>query len=319
MAKRNSLAYSLTHNKNVNSIENERTKKQYVEKIRMFAKFLKEECGIKRIEQIKGKEKEYLQMYERKLEADDKTPATIHTYMAACCKAVDVKLDEIDKPIRKASTIIRSRDANKNRQGKAEMEKEENQKLVMFQKAVGIRRDELKHLKNDNLKRDENGYLCVEVLKGKGGKYQLQRVASEDEAFVKSYFDGSKDKVFTKEQMDNKIDLHSIRSANAREKYEYYLKRIETEPKYREQLRKECLDRFDARHKGDDKYNHKRDRFIRDMDERRPYIVRGDNRKIAKEKGYPTEYNRLALMAVSVFHLSHWRTNVAVTNYMLAG
>lgn len=52
MAKRNSLAYSLTHNKNVNSIENERTKKQYVEKIRMFARFLKEECGVKRMEQV---------------------------------------------------------------------------------------------------------------------------------------------------------------------------------------------------------------------------------------------------------------------------
>lgn len=72
MAKRNSLAYSLTHNKNVNSIENERTKKQYVEKIRMFARFLKEECGIKRMEQIEGREKEYLQMYERKLEANGK-------------------------------------------------------------------------------------------------------------------------------------------------------------------------------------------------------------------------------------------------------
>lgn len=104
------------------------------------------------------------------------------------------------------------------------MEKEENQNLVRFQKAIGIRRDELKHLKKDNLKRDENGYLCVEVLKGKGGKYQLQRIAPENEELVKSYFDGSKDKVFTKEQMDNKIDLHSLRSANAREKYDYYLK-----------------------------------------------------------------------------------------------
>jgi hypothetical protein len=319
MAKRNSLAYSLTHNKNVNTIENERTKKQYIEKIRMLAQFLKEECGIKRVEQLEGKEKEYLQTYERKLEADGKTPATIHTYMAACCKAVDVKLDEIDKPIRKASTIIRSRDANKNQQGKAEMEKEENQNLIRFQKAVGIRRDELKHLKKDNLKRDESGYLCVEVPKGKGGKYQLQRIAPENEELVKSYFDGSKDKVFTKEQMDNKIELHSLRSANAREKYDYYLKRIVKEPKYREQLRKECLDRFDARHKRDENYNSKRKRFIRDMDEGRPYVVRGDNRKIALEKGYPTEYNCLALMAVSIFHLSHWRTNVAVTNYMLAG
>ena len=128
MAKRNSLAYSLTHNKNVNSIENERTKKQYVEKIRMFARFLKEECGIKRVEQLEGKEKEYLQVYERRLEADGKTPATIHTYMAACCKAVGMKLDEIDKPIREASAIIRSRAANKNQQGKTELEKVQNQK-----------------------------------------------------------------------------------------------------------------------------------------------------------------------------------------------
>lgn len=40
--------------------------------------------------------------------------------------------------------------------------------------------------------------------------------------------------------------------------------------------------------------------------------------KPAIRKGLLTEYNRLALMAVSVFHLSHWRLDVTVSNYLLA-
>ena len=48
------------------------------------------------------------------------------------------------------------------------------------------------------------------------------------------------------------------------------------------------------------------------------YYLRGRNRKFAQEHNLPTAYNRLALMAVSVFHLSHWRLDVTVCNYILA-
>lgn len=48
-----------------------------------------------------------------------------------------------------------------------------------------------------------------------------------------------------------------------------------------------------------------------------PYLLRGENREKAIRLGLPTEYNRLALMAVSVFHLSHWRLDVTVTNYLI--
>ena len=37
----------------------------------------------------------------------------------------------------------------------------------------------------------------------------------------------------------------------------------------------------------------------------------------ARAAGVPTEYSRLALLAVSVFHLSHWRLDVTVTNYLI--
>ena len=48
------------------------------------------------------------------------------------------------------------------------------------------------------------------------------------------------------------------------------------------------------------------------------FYLRGLNRKFAQEHNLPTAYNRLTLMAVSVFHLSHWRLDVTVCNYILA-
>ena len=48
------------------------------------------------------------------------------------------------------------------------------------------------------------------------------------------------------------------------------------------------------------------------------YYLRSRNRKFALEHNLPVAYNRLALMAVSVFHLSHWRLDVTVCNYILA-
>ena len=47
--------------------------------------------------------------------------------------------------------------------------------------------------------------------------------------------------------------------------------------------------------------------------------MRGENRQKAIELGKKTEYNRLALMMVSVLHLSHWRLDVTVTNCVTLG
>ena len=48
------------------------------------------------------------------------------------------------------------------------------------------------------------------------------------------------------------------------------------------------------------------------------YKLRKDTRQLAQEKNRPVVYNRTAVMAVSVFHLSHWRCDVTVSNYLLA-
>lgn len=90
--------------------------------------------------------------------------------------------------------------------------------------------------------------------------------------------------------------------------------RIESKLSYEKELASEIIKRWNAYNLGENgkpKYFDRRD--ISGI-----YRVRGENKKLALKKGLPTEYNRLALMAVSVFHLSHWRLDVTVSNYLLA-
>ena len=104
------------------------------------------------------------------------------------------------------------------------------------------------------------------------------------------------------------------RAEQAVRAYEHYSSRIEGEPGYERKLASEIIRRWNAYNLGENgkpKYFDRRN--ISGI-----YRVRGENKKLALKKGLPTEYNRLALMAVSVFHLSHWRLDVTVSNYLLA-
>ena len=120
-------------------------------------------------------------------------------------------------------------------------------------------------------------------------------------------------KLFSKEEMQNKIDLHGLRREHAQRMYKYYADRLKNEPGYKYQCRKELMARYDERHRP----GTSRQRFIEDITNEQPYKLRGENRQKAIEQGEETEFNRLALMMVSVFCLSHWRTDVTVINYIV--
>ena len=126
--------------------------------------------------------------------------------------------------------------------------------------------------------------------------------------FVRSYFNGTADFVFSRAELDNKIDLHHLRAVQAQRAYRYYEMRLRNEPEYRRQLEVEIKARWR-------KYNKRR---WKQREFEGLYKLRGTNRQLAQKLGKPTEYDRLAVMAVSVFHLSHWRNDVTVSNYLLA-
>ncbi len=39
---------------------------------------------------------------------------------------------------------------------------------------------------------------------------------------------------------------------------------------------------------------------------------------LAEQHGLPVSYDRLAAMAVSIYHLAHWRLDVTIDNYLIA-
>lgn len=161
---------------------------------------------------------------------------------------------------------------------------------------------------------DESGHWCVEVEKGKGGKYQLQRIAPEYVDFIWSYFlrVGPNDYVFTKEEVKNHLDLHAMRAACAKDHYSRYMEMFQSDECARRRVYDEICARWE-------RYN-KRYRFRPPTWEslERPYVCRGKNREKTIAEGHPYAFDRLALLAVSIFHLSHWRVSVTVSSYMLA-
>lgn len=295
-------------------ITDNQTVTAYKKDCKLFAVYCKAQ-GVKRPDQLQGKEKELLQGYEKELEASEYSPATIHRRLAAPCKATGINMNEIEKPKRTSGKITRSRREEANKQGKREAEDEKYNCLVTFQRAVGIRRAELARLTATDLTTDESGYLCVYVAKGKGGKRQLQRLLPEDEGTVLKIFQNAdpEQKLFSKEELQNKIDLHGIRREHAQRAYKYYADRLKNEPEYKYELRKELAARYKEFHRPGDSNK----RFLHDIMNEEPYKLRGENRQKAIEQDKETEYNRLALMAISVFCLSHWRLDVTVTNYLI--
>ena len=117
--------------------------------------------------------------------------------------------------------------------------------------------------------------------------------------------------------MNNKIDLHALRAENARSAYDYYLGRLSTEHNYRDQLREELVARWDSERQ--DARPEQREKFINSVYNDNLIYLREsqDNYARAVEDDRPTVYDRTATLAVSVFHLSHWRCDVTITNYLV--
>ena len=280
-----------------------------------FASYCRQK-GIRTPSQLTDRKNEILQKYEDSLENAGYRPATIHRYMSAPCKALEVNMGQINKPKRTADMITRGRDTEINAQGKKEVTQERFERLISVQKVVGLRRAELAKLRGRDLRTDESGYCCVYVHSGKGGKDQFQRILPSDIETIKKIFsEVPPDKrVFTKTEMNNKINLHGLRAEQAQRAYCYYKERLEADPDYKYICRKELALRYKAMHTADRITNQK---FLADIMNDKPYILRGKNREKAITQGKPVVYNRLAMMMVSVFHLSHWRLDVTSVNYLI--
>ena len=227
--------------------------------------------------------------------------ATLHTDLACLCKATGASMSEFDTIRRGQPRKGRSDDARRVRSA-------ENRRVLDFATKVGVRKMEYSHIKgSDFVEKDGRAYVIVR--KGKGGKRQEQLILPEDVEFVKSYFDGSENYVFSKAEIKacTHANLHEIRRGRAQMLYERW--RVELKnPEKREEMMRLLEERFDENPKKMGKFNRAKMNT--------PYKTRGEVRKELYEANKPLEFDRLALLSVSVLALAHYREDVAVKHYM---
>lgn len=264
----------------------------------------------------------HIQAYIDHLVAQGKSPSTIHTYAAGLCHFYGEPLALYELPRRHTAEYSRGRGGKAN-SARRDAQPEASPRLAALAAAVGCRRAEYAKLRGDDLVTDESGHLCVRIKHGKGNKYQLQRILPQHEELVRGYFDGSHDYVFSRSEMSNKLNLHAQRAALAREAYQYYAHRLTTEPEYREQLRRELQARIRASNQHNIEVAQAKGKRWdgAKWDEREfngTYHLRGKNRALAQRLGRPLSYDKAALLAVSILHLSHYRNDVTVASYILA-
>ena len=290
------------------------TEKQYRNHAIKFASWCKEQYGCRMLEECSA----HIQDYADFLVAQGKSPSTIHTYLAGICRICGVPLADIQKPIRVVADNTRSRGV-KPVDARKDAGREMSPRLYDFASIVGIRRNEYLHLTPDDLVFDDFGHPCVLVRKGKGGKRQLQRILPDELPTIKAVFDAPADEehLFSRDELKNKIDLHHLRALRAQKMYRYYLDKIKNEHGYRAQLVNEIRHVWEHDDEARKENGYRAKRWS-DMKVTGNYILRGNNRKLAQKHGLPLQYDRLALLAVSIFHLSHWRHDVTVANYLLA-
>ena len=250
--------------------------------------------------------------------------STIHTMVAGCCCGLGIPSNSI---ARHGTAMDKSKSRGHSERAQAARMKEHNQDIVRFQEMVGGRRAALGRLTGSDFVYDESGLPCVRFVRDKGGKTHYQRILPKDVDEVKVYFDRCKPDERPFPLIDHDLDLHGIRAEHARHMYQYYEKMAHT-PAGRERLREQLWARYTdpeigckawnlAKDRGDKSKMRKLEyRFRRQMSDG-SYHLRGANRQAAIERGRPTQYDRLATMAVSVFALSHWRNDVTVKHYLI--
>ena len=299
--------------KELNKHQHDLTRQQYVRDFKRFVVYCRQLHNVRNL----GECKKYIQEYADYL-SDEKSSlsaSTVHTYLASICSVYNVSLSGYKKPIRHCSEYIRGRKTMVYPEARQDFSRKENQRLYLFQRAVGIRRNELRNLRSNDFCLDESSKFCVKIRQGKGGKFQLQRIFDEDVELVKSYFDGSDEKVFSKKEMNNQLNLHALRAECARNYYFDLLRKVQEEPAFRDELEKEVRLRWEL-------YNiDKKTGKPKLFDEKLitgEYVFKGKNRILAIRKGRPVRMDKLCLLATSMMKLSHYRLSVAAVSYMLA-
>lgn len=114
---------------------------------------------------------QYVQPFADWLSAGDYSAYTIHTWVSAVAKVLDLQVGDYQLPKRRRCDITRSRNPVKS---DTRFSPANHQSLIDFWRSVGPRNHkELAYIRGTDLVEIEDGKFCVNIRKGKGGKPRL--------------------------------------------------------------------------------------------------------------------------------------------------
>ena len=298
------------------------TKSNYIHACRSFGDWRKS-AGLSN-KHVRDNPRDAVVQWAEHLRQAGIAQSTIHTMVVGACCGLGIPSNGI---IKHGTAMDKTKSLGRSERAQAALEKKSNQDIVRFQMMVGGRRAALGRLTGNCFVYDESGCPSVLFERDKGGKSHKQIIRPEDVEKEKAYFDavGPNERLFPK--LDKDLDLHGMRAENARRNYQYYAE-IASTPQGREQLRQQLWARYTdpvigckawllAKEQGDKSRMRKLEYRFRKQMEDGAYYLRGANRQAAIERGRPIAYDRLAVLATSVFSLSHWRLDVAAKSYLI--
>ncbi len=289
------------------------TRKQYTINMKYFVQYCRTEHNCRTLRECEDQIDNYINhLIEKGLSA-----CTIHTYAAAISATFQIPLNSISKPKRTIAEFTRGREKIQYPHSSQDIENPLYRRICCFAEKCGIRRAEYAKLKKEDWVVDEaTGKHCVLVRRGKHGKRHLQLVRDEDVPFFEEFFaevpEG--EYLFSKQEMNNRINLHKYRSDNAKRWYRELEEKIKQDPSYEEVLIQQIKARFES---SIDPRTGKPKRFDPETVRGKYYFLKGSLREKQIAAGKPIKFNKTIVLFISVHVLAHYRCNVCIQNYLL--
>lgn len=245
--------------------------------------------------------RDYIQPYIDHLQEKGLSPWSINTALAAVCKATGANIREYDHPQRTISHIRRG-----NAERAHDRANEKNAaRILEANRLLGMRRSELKALRAEDI--IEKGDKVIVQSIGKGGRHNQQVFTDpgeQERVLALKEGKAGHDKIFSAAEFRNDADLHAARAERAVEVYNRVVADMKEHPERRDYYQNEVRQGFAER-----------GRTLREHLDN-PYCVRGANRQRLIAEGREVDYDRTALLYVSITVLNHTRSDVSAAHYI---
>ena len=306
----NKITAVLTQHVKARCTATENTKAQYITCIRNFGKWVKEKEGTERIDPARYHDVIQTYITER---GRTQSAATANKDLASLCSGTGESKTDYKHPKRN-ETPTRGRNYN----GTTKMGKPTaaGTRLYELARYIGIREKEYLQLRGRDIRTDKHGLTYVYVTKGKGGKSTWQFVNPYHAKEVQQAFKAVQPDsfVFTKAEIraNDHSNLHGLRREHARAMYMWFMEQPRA---VKDSLMMEVKQRYMENPRKQERAEWQR---VADRIRNSPVITcRGHNAATLKAQGRSTQFDREAVIFVSVTCLSHYREDVTISNYLV--